>query len=77
LAFVNKVVKPYGNKEIHVVLDNLSTHAMLDVCVWLEKNPHIHIHFIPVGWSWLNQIESWFGIITRQAIRRGTLARAR
>ena len=38
---------------------------------WSE-NPHVHFHFTPVGSSWLNQIETWFGIITRQSIRRGT-----
>jgi transposase len=74
LAFLKKAVKPYGNKEIHVVLDNLSTHTTPEVRVWLEKNPHIHFHFTPVGSSWLNQIETWFGIITRQSIRRGTFS---
>ena len=57
LAFLKKAVKPYVDKEIHVVLDNLSTHTTPDVCAWLEKNPHIHFHFTPVGSSWLNQIE--------------------
>jgi transposase len=74
LAFLKKAVKRYVDKEIHVVLDNLSTHTTPDVCAWLEKNPHIHFHFTPVGSSWLNQIETWFGIITRQSIRRGTFS---
>ena len=39
---------------------------------WLADNPHVSFHFTPVGSSWINQIETWFGIITRQAIRRGT-----
>jgi transposase len=54
------------------VLDNLSTHTTPQVQEWLEKNPHVHFHFTPVGSSWINQIEIWFGIITRQSIRRGT-----
>jgi transposase len=54
------------------VLDNLSTHSTPEVTAWLERNPHVHFHFTPVGSSWINQIETWFGIITRQAIRRGT-----
>ena len=37
-----------------------------------SDNPHVHFHFTPVGSSWINQIETWFGIITRQSIRRGT-----
>ena len=74
LAFLKKVVKPHIDKEIHVVLDNLSTHTTPEVYAWLEKNPYIHFHFTPVGSSWLNQIEIWFGIITRQSIRRGTFS---
>jgi hypothetical protein len=42
------------------------------VADWLRDNPHVHFHFTPVGSSWINQIETWFGIITRQSIRRGT-----
>ena len=77
LAFVKKAVKPHAGKEIHIVLDNLSTHTTPEVKAWLEKNPHVHFHFTPVGSSWLNQIETWFGIITRQSIRRGTFASVR
>jgi transposase len=72
LAFLKKAVAPYTGREIHVVLDNLSTHTTPEVTTWLERNPHVHFHFTPVGSSWLNQIETWFGIITRQSIRRGT-----
>ncbi|WSJ93049.1 transposase [Streptomyces sp. NBC_01320] len=39
-----------------------------------EENPHIRFHFTPVGSSWLNQIEIWFGILTRQSIRHGTFS---
>ncbi|MEV0926025.1 IS630 family transposase [Streptomyces spongiicola] len=74
LAFLKKAVKPQAGKEIHIVLDNLSTHTTPDVKAWLEENPHVHFHFTPVGSSWLNQIELWFGIITRQSIRRGTFS---
>jgi len=74
LAFLKKAVKPHAGKEIHVVLDNLSIHTTPNVKDWLEKNPSIHLHFTPVGASWINQIETWFGIITRQSIRRGTFS---
>jgi len=74
LAFLKKAVKPHTGKEVHVVLDNLSTHTTPEVTAWLEKNPDVHFHFTPVGSSWINQIETWFGIITRQAIRRGTFS---
>ncbi|WP_414942703.1 IS630 family transposase [Amycolatopsis sp. cmx-11-51] len=72
LAFLNKAVKPHAGKEIHVVLDNLSTHTTPDVQAWLRNNRQVHFHFTPKGSSWLNQIETWFSIATRQSIRRGT-----
>lgn len=72
LDFLKEAVKPHAGKDVHVVLDNLSTHTTPDVERWLEKNPQVHFHFTPVGSSWINQIETWFGIITRQSIRRGT-----
>ena len=77
LAFPKKAVKPHAGKEIHIVLDNLSTHTTPDVKKWLAENPHVHFHFTPVGSSWLNQIENFFGIITRQSIRRGMFSSVR
>ncbi|MFE6904830.1 IS630 family transposase [Streptomyces sp. NPDC057717] len=74
LAFLKKAVTPHAGKDIHVVLDNLSTHTTPDVREWLSKNPQVHFHFTPTGSSWLNQIEIWFGILTRQSIRRGTFS---
>src|SRR5689334_22020352 len=58
LAFLKKAVKPHAGKEVHVVLDNLSTHTTPEVKEWLEKNPNVEFHFTPVGSSWLNQIET-------------------
>jgi transposase len=72
LSFLKKAVKPHAGAEVHVVLDNLSTHTTPEVTAWLDRNPQVHFHFTPVGSSWINQIETWFGIITRQSIRRGT-----
>ncbi len=74
LAFVQKAVAPHAGKDIHIVLDNLSTHTTPEVKAWLEANPQVTFHFTPVGSSWINQIETWFGILTRQSIRRGTFA---
>jgi transposase len=77
LDFLKKAVRPHAGKEIRVVLDNLSTHTTPEVLEWLEKNPQVRFHFTPVGSSWLNQIEIWFGVITRQSIRRGTFTSVR
>jgi transposase len=72
LAFLKRATAPHKGREIHVVLDNLSTHTTPEVKAWLENNPHVTLHFTPVGSSWLNMVETWFGLITKQSIRRGT-----
>lgn len=72
LAFMKDVARQYKGRELHVVLDNLSTHSTEEIERWLAKNLNITFHFTPTGSSWMNQIETWFGIITKQAIRRGT-----
>jgi len=77
LAFMDHVAGQYPGKELHVILDNLSTHSGKDVDKWLAKHPGIKFHFTPTGSSWLNQVEIWFGIISQQAIRRGTFGSVR
>jgi transposase len=73
LRFMNKVARAYSREqEIHVILDNLKTHNNAEVAEWLNKHPNVTFHYTPKGSSWINQIEIWFGIITRQAIRRGS-----
>jgi DDE superfamily endonuclease len=73
-----RVNRPDAGAEVHVVLDNLSTHTTPEVTAWLERNPQVHFHFTPVGSSWINQIETWFGIVTNQpGPDRGTLAACR
>jgi transposase len=73
LRFMDRVVAQYPkDQEIHVIVDNLSTHAGADVDGWLARHENVTFHYTPTGSSWLNQVEIWFGIITRQAIRRGT-----
>ena len=72
LAFLRQVGRAYPNVELHVVLDNVSTHKTPAVCSWLERHPRITFHFTPTSASWMNQVETWFGILTRQAIRRGS-----
>lgn len=42
-----------------------------EVRAWLEANPRITVHFTPTHASWMNLVEVWFGIVERQAIRRG------
>lgn len=72
LKFLKLVAKAYPRKKLHIVLDNYATHKHPDVQAWLTRNPRITLHFTPTSGSWLNMVEIFFGIITRQAIRRGT-----
>jgi transposase len=57
--------------EIHLILDNYSTHNHPNVKAWLAKHHRFHLHFTPTASSWLNMIERWFGKLTDKAIRRG------
>ena len=72
LAFMRRIARAYPEGELHVVLDDVSTHSTPAVKAWLERHPRITFHFTPTSASWMNQIETWFGILTRQAIRRSS-----
>jgi transposase len=72
LAFLKQVAKAHPRVNLHVVCDNC-THSHPNVKAWLSKNPRITMHFTPTGASWMNMVEIFFGIITRQAIRRGLI----
>ncbi len=72
LKFLRQVAKAYPRVPLHVVCDNYATHKHPKVTAWLAKNPRITLHFTPTSGSWLNLVEVFFSIITRQAIRRGT-----
>jgi transposase len=74
IHFMDQVVSEYEGSELHVILDNFSTHKGEVVGDWLNKHPNVKFHHTPVGSSWMNQIEIWFGILTRQAVRRGSFA---
>ena len=58
--------------DIHLVIDNYSTHKHAKVRKWLAARPRYHVHYTPTYASWLNQVEICFNIITQKAIRRGT-----
>jgi len=63
--------------DIHLVLDNYGTHKQPKVKKWLANRPRFHLHFTPTYASWLNQVEIWFNIITRRAIRRGSFRKVK
>jgi len=68
LQFMDQVVAETSpGQELHVILDNYCTHKKCDG--WLAKHPNVHFHFTPTSASWLNQVEIWFGILSRKALR--------
>ena len=71
LTFLNRLVKAYPRRPLHVVLDNSSTHSTPEVNAWLARHPRVHFHFTPTSASWLNMVELWFSILTKQQVRRG------
>ena len=68
LDFMNSIIADYPEQEIHVVLDNLKTHKPKHDR-WLARHKNVYFHYIPTHASWLNQIEVWFSILSRRALR--------
>ena len=77
LRFLKSLHRRYRGCELHVILDNSSTHSTPEVRDWLQKHPNVCFHFTPTGASWLNIVEAWFGILTRKSVRRGSFASVR
>ena len=79
LAFLKQIERAYRDVlddngapvDLHLVMDNYAAHKHNNVREWLEKNPRFVLHFTPTHASWMNMVEIWFGIVERQAIRRG------
>jgi len=57
--------------DIHLILDNYATHKTPLIRRWLNKRPRFHLHFTPIGASWINLVERWFALLTDKQIRRG------
>jgi len=72
LRFLRSLNRRYQGRDLHVILDNSSTHGTPAVRAWLAAHPNVQFHFTPTGASWLNMVEAWFGILTRKSVRRGS-----
>lgn len=72
LKFLKQLDQEVPDKDLHLILDNYGTHKHDKVQRWLKRHRHFHLHFTPTGASWMNIVETWFGILTNQAIRRGS-----
>ena len=72
LKFLRTIDREVPNGlQVHLILDNYSTHKHANVKTWLAKHPRFHLHFTPTSSSWLNLVERFFGKLTDKAIRRG------
>ena len=78
-AFMDLVASVYAERRIHVVLDNLNTHRDTSrgdfVTAWNKRHGNRFVfHYTPTHGSWLNQIELWFGIVSRRVLRYGNFS---
>jgi transposase len=58
--------------DVHLILDNYSTHKTQKVRQWLARHPRFHVHFTPTYTSWINLVECWFSVLTRRTLKRST-----
>ena len=77
--FMDEVARRYPQGRVHVVLDNLNTHhdtkKVAHISDWNERHGNRFVfHYTPTHGSWLNQVELWFGILTRRVLRYGNFS---
>lgn len=71
-AFLDRVDQSVPSElEVHLILDNASTHKTALIRNWLAKRPRYHVHFTPTSSSWLNLVEVWFALLTSKQLKRG------
>jgi putative transposase len=71
IRFLRRLLHAYPDKDLYVILDNGSSHRSKKTMAWVARQKRLHLTFTPTHASWLNQIEIWFGILTRKVVRRG------
>jgi transposase len=71
LNFLKTLCRSNPGRELHIIADNLSAHKHHEVQEWVKKRRRPSLHFTPTYASWLNQIEIWFNIFTKNVIKGG------
>jgi len=71
LKFLKKLYRLHPEKHLHIIADNLSVHKHQDVKEWLERKKRITMHYTPTYSSWLNQVEIWFNILSKDVLKGG------
>ena len=71
LLFLKELYRKYPRKHLHVIVDNLAAHKHKIVADWVESKKRMTLHYTPTYSSWLNQIEIWFNILTKDVLKGG------
>ncbi len=71
LKFLKKLYRKYSKKHLHIIADNLNVHKHHKVKEWVDSKKRITMHFTPTYSSWLNQIEIWFNILSKDVLKGG------
>jgi putative transposase len=71
LGFLKYLYRKYPGKHLHVIMDHRATHKHQEVTAWAGQRRRLTIHCTPTYASWLNQVEIWCSIFTRDVIRGG------
>jgi transposase len=70
-AFLDSILEDVSSdQQVHIIMDNYCTHKRNEE--WLTKHPNVFFHFTPTSASWLNQVEIWFGILSRKLLKNGS-----
>jgi transposase len=73
LRFLRQLDREFPKSlDLHIVLDNSSTHSHPNVRAWLDARPRFHLHFVPTSSSWLNMVEGVFADLTKRRLKRGS-----
>ena len=71
LIFLKELYRKYPRKHLHIIVDNLTVHKHQTIKEWVESKKRITLHFTPTYSSWLNQVEIWFNILTKDVLKGG------
>jgi transposase len=75
LAFLRQIEGAVeSHLDLHLIMDNSSTHKTKEIRAFLDAHPRIKVHFTPTSASWLNAVEGWFGQLERRALYRGAFS---
>jgi transposase len=69
LTFLKRLYRTHPGKHLHIVVDNHSAHTAAEVKDWVQRRRRLTLHFTPTYSSWLNQVETWLSILTRDVLR--------